>query len=143
MGTMRKYLAIAVATLAMVGLIGCEPAPTPTITATPSTLTPGCETITTVTGKAAPVGSLKNVVIEIQKGSKWEAWKWFPTGASGESWRELRATIDTAGNYSVTYFRPQPGGATIRLRLRAMLKLTDPGVVSKSWYVTPPATACP
>lgn len=133
---MRRLMAVTVAALVMtVGAVACQPAPT--ITATPSTLTPGCDTITTVTGKANPVGSLKNVAIQIQKGDgSWAAYSWFPTGASGEPKQEIKGTIATDGTYSLTYYRPHASTKTMRLRVIGKLKLGDPGVVSKSWYVT-------
>lgn len=139
---MRKTIATLIALLTVVALSGCEP---PTVTATPSTIKPGCTEITTVTGTTAPKDALKNVVLETQGGDgKWRPWYWFKTGASGEGKSEIRSSVPSSGNYTLTYYRPQLGIATVRLRVRAMKLLSDPGVVSKSWYVTAPkASDCP
>lgn len=134
---MRRILAVAVAGLLGLGLLACEPQPAPTITATPSTLTPGCDTITTVTGKVTPKGALTNVAIQIQGGDgKWTAFEWFPTGASGEPKQAIKGTTKTDGTYSLTYYRPHVSTKTQRLRVLGKAKLSDPGVPSKSWYVT-------
>lgn len=133
---MRRIIATIAAAALTIALSACEP---PTVTATPSTLRPGCTEVTTVTGTTAPKDALKNVLIESQgSDGRWATWRWFPTGANGESRQEIRGTVPSSGNYTITYYRPQPGTATIRLRVRAMKLLSEEGVVSKSWYATPP-----
>ena len=135
---MRRILVVAVA---CVVLVACDPAPT--ITATPSTLRPGCTDTVTVTGTTAPVGAILNVVIERQAvaGGEWRTYAWLPSGAPGERVVDLRGKTDASGAYSITFFRPLPGSATLRLRVRGMKKLADTGWSSASFYIKPP-TGC-
>lgn len=132
---MRRILVVAVACVA---LVGCDPAPT--VTATPSTLAPKCKEITTVTGMGAPAAEIRNVVLELQSPTTgtWKPYYWFRTGAPGETRSEIRKAVNADGTYSLTYYQPQVGSPTLRLRIRGMKVLSDPGVVSKSWYVTAP-----
>lgn len=134
---MRRTIGAIGVALAALALLACEPA---TVTANASTLRPACDEITTVSGVGSPAKDIRNVVIEIQSASgEWKPWKWFRTGASGETWVELRKSVNADGTYSLTYYRPRPGSGTVRLRVRGTKLVSDPGgVVSKSWYVTAP-----
>lgn len=133
---MRRIGSLIAATVLLIGLGACQPAPT--ITATPSTLTPGCETVTTVEVVTTPKNAIKNIVLEYQRSNGvWETWRWFDDLDGGDTWRELRWSIPESGTRTVTYARPQPGTKTMRLRMRGMKKLSDAGWVSKSWYITP------
>ncbi len=131
---MRRILAVAVACVA---LMACDPAPT--ITAAPSTLAPKCKEVTTVTGTTAPKDAIRNVVLELQgSDGTWKPYFWYRTGASGEARSEIRSSVPSSGAYTLTYYQPQVGSPTLRFRVRGMKVLSDPGVVSKSWYVTAP-----
>lgn len=138
---MRRTIATLVAVALAVVLTGCEPT---TLTATPSTLRPACKEVTTVTGIGKPASEVRNVFLETQSKStgQWKVWKWFETGAPGETWRELRWTTKPDGSYVASYFPPQTGSGTVRMRMRGTKMISDPGgVVSTSWYVTTP-TGC-
>lgn len=131
---MRRTLAVMVAVIGL-GLMGCQPPPT-TITATPSTLKPACKEVTTVTGQVTPVGALKQVVLEYQKGDgTWAGWKWFETGASDETLHVITKKVAANGTYSLTYYVPHLSVKSIRLRVRGTKMATEAGVASKSWYV--------
>lgn len=134
---MRRTIGAIGVALAALALLACEPA---TVTANASTLRPACKEITTVSGVGTPAKDIRNVVIEIQSASgTWKPWRWFRTGAPGETWEELRKAVNADGTYSLTYYPPQAGSGTVRLRVRGTKLVSDPGgVVSKSWYVTAP-----
>jgi len=135
---MRRILIAAAMSVGVLAATACQPTP-PTITATPSTLRPACKEVTTVSGKATPAGVLKQVVIEVQKvDGTWQPWKWFPTGASGEPMQVIAKSIKLDGTYSLTYAPPIASSPTTRLRIRGTKSPSDPGVVSKSWYVSRP-----
>lgn len=132
---MRRTLAIAVAALTLFAITGCEPPST--ITATPSTLRPGCDQITTVTGIGKPAAKIRYVVIETGGGTDWEAWYWFPTGASDEKRQEIRGTVNADGTYTLTYAPPLHQVTSVRLRVRGYSKPAEKtGPVTKSWYTS-------
>lgn len=130
---MRRTIATLAAIFVAVALSACEP---PSVTGAPSTLRPGCTEIVYVTGLGKPAAEIRNVVLEYQSGSTWRTYYWFPDGTSPK--KEIRKSVAADGTYTMQFYRPQLNTATIRFRVRGMKLLSDPGVVSKSFYVTPP-----
>lgn len=134
---MRRILVAAAVMVGVLGVAACQP-PAPTLTATPSTLKPECEAITTVTGKLTPSTTNREVVIQTQRDGKWINWFWWKDTSSGK--QALTAPVDkTTGAYSVAYLAPnryEP--ATVRLRMHTTYNRTT-SIVSKSWYVTRPS----
>lgn len=132
---MRKTLGlVAVAVLVVVGS-ACQPALK--ITATPSTKTPACKALTTVTGSVTPKGSLGRVTLETKRADgKWVTFSWFEnvTDVKGP----IEAKPSSTGAYKMTYLAPNTAlPATISLRVQG--SNASASAASPAWNVRRPS----